>query len=192
MDPLYEHKLGLVALFGLTLFCVPTISHAAQWCVVNNAGNTVSCYSAMDVCRQVAARYGEACILIQDAPTYSAPSPTRSTAQDFNEGYASGQALGKLIFGDPEVKRRQEQRAIELERLRVEQQQLELMRQQQAAAEAQRHQAAQAEAAAAQSAAESRSRFPEYERTCASIGFRKGTTAYGECVLELDRRARGQ
>jgi|GEM_PF-2476323 len=28
-----------------------------------------------------------------------------------------------------------------------------------------------------------------YQKTCADIGFKKGTTAYGECVLELDRRA---
>jgi len=28
-----------------------------------------------------------------------------------------------------------------------------------------------------------------YERTCADIGFKRGTPAYGDCVLELDRRA---
>jgi len=28
-----------------------------------------------------------------------------------------------------------------------------------------------------------------FEKTCADIGFQKGTPAYGECVLELDRRA---
>ena len=28
-----------------------------------------------------------------------------------------------------------------------------------------------------------------YQKTCADIGFKKGTPAYGDCVLELDRRA---
>ena len=30
----------------------------------------------------------------------------------------------------------------------------------------------------------------EYEKTCAELGFRPRTPAYGECVLELDRRAK--
>jgi len=31
----------------------------------------------------------------------------------------------------------------------------------------------------------------EYEKTCQELGFKKRTPAYGECVLELDRRAKG-
>ncbi len=31
-----------------------------------------------------------------------------------------------------------------------------------------------------------------YEKSCADIGFKKGTPTFGECVLELDRRASGQ
>jgi hypothetical protein len=31
-----------------------------------------------------------------------------------------------------------------------------------------------------------------YEKTCADIGFKKRTPAFGECVLELDRRAKAQ
>ena len=31
----------------------------------------------------------------------------------------------------------------------------------------------------------------DYEATCLDLGFKKRTPAYGECVLELDRRATG-
>lgn len=31
--------------------------------------------------------------------------------------------------------------------------------------------------------------FSEYEKTCLDLGFKKRTPAYGECVLELDKRA---
>ena len=31
-----------------------------------------------------------------------------------------------------------------------------------------------------------------FEKSCSDIGFKKGTPTFGECVLELDRRASGQ
>lgn len=34
--------------------------------------------------------------------------------------------------------------------------------------------------------------FSAYEKTCAELGFKKRTPAYGECVLELDKRSTDQ
>lgn len=34
--------------------------------------------------------------------------------------------------------------------------------------------------------------FSDHEKTCLDLGFKKRTPAYGECVLELDRRSSGQ
>lgn len=184
------HSLSILA-FGLLALAQPC--EAEQWCAYSAAGIELGCYGSYEMCQHTAAQMRGACQIRPESS--DSPSGSDSFAKDYNEGYAAGRAIGTLLFGDPEERRRKEQSQREQERLELERRRLEIEKQQLAEMEASRR-ALEGQPSPGQTPRNSPAGrsldLSSYEKTCSDIGFKKETTAYGECVLELDRRKRGK
>ncbi len=170
---------NLAGIYVIFLLFASSVSGAGEFCRVTNVGSTGPCFPTLSSC-EFGLLGGGTCVFRDTSASSARPAPG-----SIDEAYQAGRGLGMLfraLTGESEA-------ATQAAAEREAQQQAERRQQQ----ETDRRNAAfareQLEQLDQQRAAQSkRERIPDLEKTCVDIGFKKGTPAFGDCVLDLYSR----
>jgi hypothetical protein len=163
----------LVITLVFLLFSPLSLS-AGEFCQVFDSGMKGVCFPTLSSCEFAVKGGGGTCVFREASSTSSSSDPS---------GLA---ALGGLLKMMAEDERR---------KAREEQAQTERLEQQRRLSEQARSAQLQAERSEAQAKARDQAaldRLPEFGVICADLGFKTGSTAYSDCVVELYRRAKTQ
>ena len=179
---------GIYVIFSLLL---PSVSFAGEFCRVRNFGSTGPCFPTLSACEFGLIGSGT-CVFRDTSASSASPAPG-----SFDEAYQVGRGLGlllKALIGEPQGEKEAAKESEIESSAQLAERNAQLAERQYQQEEDRRNadlMRQRSELLSQQHAAQARrERIPEIEKTCADIGFKKRTPAFGDCVLDLYERLR--